>query len=103
MCQSAGISKGLRPQVVTQDNKTMTIDEIATALKEWRGDNEDRSYLLIAVDDEYFTKAVQGSVLLLGGGLASAMNDDEQTERIVQNAMIFKKMDVFNDEDNDEE
>lgn len=73
----------------------MTIDEITTALQEWRGDNEDRSYLLIAVDDEYLTEAVQGSALLLGGGLASAMEERKATEIVVQNAMIFNKMGVF--------
>ena len=42
MCQSAGISKGLRPQVVTQDNKTMApqglseLMELATEVDELR-------------------------------------------------------------------
>lgn len=81
----------------------MTIDEITTALKEWRGDNKDKSYFLIAVDEEDFTAAVLCNCVLLGAALASAMNDDEQIEKAVQWAMTLKGMDVFNDEDNDEE
>lgn len=81
----------------------MTIDEITTALKEWRGDNKDKSYILFAVDEEDFTAAVLGNCVLLGAALASAMNDDEQIEKAVQWAMTLKEMDVFNDVFNDEE
>lgn len=79
----------------------MIIDEIVTTLREWRGDNEDKSYLLIAVDEEDFTAAVLGNCFLLGAALAAAMNEDEKTERIGEMAMTFKEMGLFNDQDND--
>lgn len=79
----------------------MTIDEITTALQEWRGDNEDRHYLLIALDDEQMTAAVLGNDFLLGYVLASTMREKKETERIVQWAMTLKGMDIFSDQDND--
>lgn len=79
----------------------MTIDEIATALQEWRGDNEDKHYLLIAVDDEEITVAVLGRTFTLGCALASAMRTKPSTKSIVQWAMTLKEMDIFNDKDND--
>ena len=33
----------------------MTIDEITTALDEWKGDNKDKHFLLIALDDKCIT------------------------------------------------
>ncbi len=80
----------------------MTIDEIVTALQEWR-DNEDKSYFLVAVDGAEMTAAVLGNDFLLGASLASVMNEKKQTERVVQWAMILKEMDLFNDQDNDKE
>lgn len=79
----------------------MTIDEITTALKEWRGDNGDKHYLLIAVDDEELTVAVPGNDFLLGAALASAINAKKETERVVQWAMTLKAMDLFNDQGDD--
>lgn len=82
----------------------MTIDEITTALKEWRGDDDDRHYTLIAVDDdEKITVAGLGSDFFLGYALASAMRTEKQTERIIQWAMTLKDMDIFNNQDNDKE
>ena len=84
----------------------MTIDEITTALQECKGDNEDKLYLLIAVDDEEITAAVLGNDFILGAALASAINAKRETERVVQWAMILKKMDIFfddKDKDYDEE
>lgn len=79
----------------------MTIDEIVTALKEWRGDNGDKHYLLIAVDDEEITAAVLGNDFFLGAALASAINAKKETERVVQWAMTLKGMGLFNDQDHD--
>lgn len=80
----------------------MTIDEITTALQEWRGDDNARHYTLIAVDDdEEITVAVLGSDFFLGYALASAMREKPSTKSIVQWAMALKEMDIFND--NDEE
>lgn len=78
----------------------MTIDEIVTALQEWR-DNEDKSYFLVAVDGAEMTAAVLGNDFHLGYALASVMNEKKQTERVVQWAMTLKEMDLFNDQDND--
>ena len=79
----------------------MTIDEITTALQEWRGDDEDRSYTLIAVDDDQLTVAVLGNDFLLGYALASAMRTKPSTKSIVQWARLLKDMDLFNDQDDD--
>lgn len=80
----------------------MTIDEITTALQEWRGDDNARHYTLIAVDDdEEITVAVLGSDFFLGYALASAMRKKPSTKSFVQWAMELKEMDIFND--NDEE
>lgn len=81
----------------------MTIDEITIALQEWRGDNDDRSYTLIGVDDGHITVAVLGNDFLLGYALASAMRTKPSTKSIVQWAMVLKEMDIFNDRDHDEE
>lgn len=82
----------------------MTIDEITTALQEWRGDDNARHYTLIAVDDdEEITVAVLGSDFFLGYALASAMRKKPSTKSIVQWAMALKEMDIFNDRDHDEE
>ncbi|WP_281674274.1 hypothetical protein [Porphyromonas asaccharolytica] len=82
----------------------MTIDEITTALQEWRGDDEGRHYTLIAIDDDKeITVAVLGSDFFLGCALASAMRNKKQTERIIQWAMTLKEMDIFNKLDNDKE
>lgn len=76
----------------------MTIDEITTALQEWRGDNEDKHYLLIAVDDdEEVTVAVLGRVFFLGYALASAMRTKPSTKNMVQWAMALNEMDIFFD------
>lgn len=81
----------------------MTIDEITTALQEWRGDDKARHYTLIAVDDdEEITVAVLGSDFFLGYALASAMRTKPSTKSIVQWAMALKEMDIFNDRDNEE-
>lgn len=79
----------------------MTIDEITTALQEWRGDNEGKHYFLVALDDEQLTAAVLGNDFLLGVALASTMRAKKHTESIVQWAMLLKEMDLFNDKDND--
>ena len=79
----------------------MTIDEITTALQEWRGDNDDRSYTLIGVDDGHITVAVLSNDFFLGYALASAMRTKPSTKSIVQWAMALKEMDLFNDQDND--
>lgn len=81
----------------------MTIDEIATALQEWRGDDKHRHYLLIAVDGDKLTVDVQGRDLSLGYALASAMRTEPYTKNIVQWAMTLKEMDMFNNKSNDEE
>lgn len=82
----------------------MTIDEITTALKEWKGDNKDKSYTLIALDDDRIAVAALGNDFLLGYALASAMRKEKQTERIVQWAMILKEeVDLFSNQDNDKE
>lgn len=82
----------------------MTIDEITTALQEWRGDDDTRHYTLIAVDnDEELTVAVLGGNFVLGYALASAMRTKPSTKSIVQWAMALKEMDIFNDNDNDKE
>ena len=79
----------------------MTIDEITTALQEWRGDDEEKHYLLLAVDDEDMTASVQGKGFHLGGALALAMDKREETRRLVRWAMALKEMDIFSDQDND--
>lgn len=80
----------------------MTIDEITTALQEWRGDDDTRHYTLIAIDDDKeITVAVLGSDFFLGGALASAMRSKPSTKSIVQWAMALKETDIFNDKDND--
>lgn len=81
----------------------MTIDEITTALREWKGDNNDRHLLLLAVDDESITAVSRGKCLQLGYALALAMYEREETERIVQFAMELKEMDFLSNQDNDEE
>lgn len=82
----------------------MTIDEITTALREWKGDDDTRHYTLIAVDDnEEITVALQGSTFVLGYALASAMRTKQSTKGFVQWAMSLKDMDIFNDKDNDKE
>lgn len=82
----------------------MTIDEITTALQEWRGDDEGRHYTLIALDDENITVAVLGGDFPLGCALASAMRTKPSTKSIVQWAMVLKEMDIFfDDKDHDEE
>lgn len=80
----------------------MTIDEITTALQEWRGDDDARHYTLIAVEDnEEITVAVLGSDFFLGYALASAMRTKPSTKSIVQWARLLKDMDLFNDQDDD--
>lgn len=80
----------------------MTIDEITTALQEWRGDDEGRHYTLIAIDDDKeITVAVLGSDFSLGCALASAMRSKPSTKSIVRWAMALKEMDIFNYQDND--
>lgn len=81
----------------------MTIDEITASLKEWRGDNEVRSYALIALDDEHMTVAVLGNDFLLGYALASVMRTDKRTARVVQWAMTLKDVDFLSEQDYDEE
>lgn len=82
----------------------MTIDEITTALQEWRGDDDARHYTLIAVDDdEEITVAVLGNNFFLGYALASAMRTKPSTKSIVQWAMALKEMDIFNDKENDDD
>lgn len=83
----------------------MTIDEISTALQEWRGDNEDRHYMLIAIDvDDEVTMAMQGNGFPIGYALASAMRMKPSIKNIVQCAITLKEMDVFfDDNDHDEE
>ncbi len=76
----------------------MTIDEITTALQEWRGDDDARHYTLIAVDDdEEVTVAVLGRDFFLGYALASAMRTKPSTKNIVQWAMALNEMDIFFD------
>lgn len=84
-------------------DKAMTIAEIIKKLEEWKDDNESRSFLLVAEDEDGIKESVKGSCINLGAALASVMNDDEQIEKAVQWTMNLKEMDVFNDEDNDEE
>ena len=79
----------------------MTIDEISTALQEWRGDDEDKSYLLVAVDDESMTATVRNRGLLLGGALALAMEEQEETERAVELAVYLNEMGIYKDQGND--
>lgn len=84
----------------------MTIDEITTALQEWKGDDKDRHYTLIAIDDDDITVAVLGRDFFLGYALASAMRTKPSTKNIVQWAMALKEMDIFfddKDKDYDEE
>lgn len=83
----------------------MIIDEIATALQEWRGDDKDRHYMLIAIDsDDEVAVAVQGNGFPIGYALATAMRTTPSTKSIVQCAMTLKEMDVFfDDNDHDEE
>lgn len=83
----------------------MTINEITTALQEWRGDDEYRHYTLIAIDaDDEVTVAVQGKDFPLGYALASAMRTKPSTKNMVQWAMALKEMDIFfDDQDNDKE
>ena len=83
----------------------MTIDEITTALQEWRGDDDARHYTLIAVDDdEEVTVAVLGRDFYLGYALASAMRTKPSTKNMVQWAMALKEMDIFfDDNDHDKE
>lgn len=82
----------------------MTIDEITTALQEWRGDDDARHYTLIAVDDdEEVTVAVLGRDFYLGYALASAMRTKPSTKNMVQWAMALNEMDIFfDDNDNDQ-
>ena len=81
----------------------MTIDEITTALQEWRGDDEEKHYLLIAIEgDESITTAVLGTDFILGCALASTMRAKKQTENIVRWAMALKDTVFFNDQDNDQ-
>ena len=83
---------------------TMTIDEITTALQEWKGDDKDRHYALIAVDGDNLAVAVLGRDFFLGYALASAMRTKPSTKNIVQWAMALKEMDIFfDDQDNDKE
>lgn len=80
----------------------MTIDEITTVLQEWRGDDEEKHYLLIAIEgDESITTAVLGNDFFLGCALASTMRAKKETARVVQWAMTLKEMDIFSDQDND--
>ena len=81
----------------------MTIDEIATALQEWRDDDEDRHYMLIAIDaDEDATVAMQGGNYPLGYALATAMRTKPFADNTVQYAMILKERDeLFDDNDHD--
>ena len=82
----------------------MTIDEIATALQEWRGDDEYRHYMLIAIDaDDEVTVAGQGGDFPLGYALATAMRANPSPKNIVQWAMALKEMDIFNDKENDDD
>lgn len=81
----------------------MTIDEITTALEEWKGGNKDKHFLLIALDDKCITARTQGNCPRLGGALASVMRAKEGTARIVQVATYLMEMNFFNDQDNDKE
>ena len=72
----------------------MTLDEITTALKEWRGDDKARHYTLIALDDdEGVSVEGLGSTFFLGGALALAMRTDPSIKGIVQWAMALKDTD----------
>lgn len=81
----------------------MTIDEITTALDEWKGDNKDKHFLLIALDDKCITARTQGNCPLLGGALASVMRAKEGTARVVQVATYLIERDFFSDQDNGKE
>lgn len=75
----------------------MTIDEITTALKEWGDDNEDKHYLLIAVEDGGSTVAVKGTEPVLGYALADTMRSKKEVGRTVKWAMHMKDLNIFED------
>ena len=72
----------------------MTIDEITAALEEWRGDDEDRSYTLIALNDRKIKVATKGNDFLLGYSLAGAMKSDKGVKRVVQMATMLEEIDL---------
>lgn len=82
----------------------MTLDEIITALQEWRGDDKERSYVLISTDNRKVKVAVKGNDFLLSCALAGAMVSEKSAESIVQGAMALKNLGLFfNENDNDDE
>lgn len=79
----------------------MTIDEITTSLQEWRGDDKDRHYFLIAVEDDKTNEFIHGGAFPLGCGLADAMRGLEGVETMISVAKFMKRLNLVHIDDID--
>ena len=84
---------------MTKNNKQ---DELAEALLEWaKEDDENRSVLLLAGDEENIRKTYHGSGSNLVESLVNAMRDDKELYTLFATAMLIYKANKENG--NDEE
>lgn len=75
-------------------------DELAEALLEWaKEDEENRSVLLLAGDEENIRKTYFGSGSDLVESLARAMRDDEELYTLFATAMLIYNANKENDDD----
>lgn len=82
---------------MTKNNKQ---DELAEALLGWaKEDENNRSVMLIASDEENIRKTYFGSGSNLVESLARAMLDDEELYTLFATAMLIYKANKENDDD----
>lgn len=82
---------------MTKNNKR---NELAEALLEWaKEDEENRSVMLIACDEENVRKTYHGSGKNLVLSLANAMLEDEELCSVYATAMLIYKENKANDDD----
>lgn len=82
---------------MTKSNKQ---DELAEALLEWaKEDENNRSVILIAGDEENIRKTYFGSGSDLVESLARAMLDDEELYSVFATAMLIYNANKENDDD----
>lgn len=78
-------------------DKAMTTEEIIARLAKWQEEDErNRSYILVAVDDERVRFSTLGRSIFLSYGLADAMKQDEATKRAIEDACKLAGQNIYN-------
>lgn len=82
----------------------MTLDKVATALKKWSEEDDDRHFIFLAVGGEGESGyAVKDPLGLVSSALATTMRHDEQMAETIRFAMGLSDIKIFVDDDNDDQ